>query len=191
MIKLSRSYIRSVHGQLTLLGGTFLGAVALAVAALCVRGAFFERYVREKYPPAEGLEGGLTAEQAEAQVRRVDEKPATLDRVYGAWIEDPGLDPEGRLARGLLAARGSEVLGRLRRTLTVGSPAQRGRALAWLALVTEEEQFPEALELGRFARQRALRRGEHDLLRQADAVLERLSPQRHGRLPIPSAGLTE
>jgi hypothetical protein len=54
MIRLPREYIRSVHGQLSLMALAFAGAVGLAVVSVCLRSAFFERYARELHPPLEG-----------------------------------------------------------------------------------------------------------------------------------------
>ena len=46
-----RLAIRSAKAQLAVLGVMYAGAVVLAVAALTVRSAFFERFVREKLEP--------------------------------------------------------------------------------------------------------------------------------------------
>ena len=47
---LNRDFVRSIRGQLTLLGLTYIGAVGLAVVALFFRSSFFEYQVRERYP---------------------------------------------------------------------------------------------------------------------------------------------
>ena len=49
----TKAFLRSVPGQLSLLGVTFLGAIALAVLTILLRDILFEPYIREKYPPAD------------------------------------------------------------------------------------------------------------------------------------------
>jgi hypothetical protein len=193
MKRLTRAYLRSVHGQLALLGATFVAAAVLAVTAILLRDWFFERYVKEKYPSV----GDLTRELAEgAAAGRLDaeddSKLATmaagsqgLDELYGLWIEEGDLDPAGRLARRLLELNGAGMLSRVRRTLAAGDPRQRARALDLLTLVSADGNRPEALELARYARRRASDRKETDLVRRADAVLEQLSPP-HERLTNPA-----
>jgi hypothetical protein len=48
-----RRFLRSVQGQLTLLGVTFVGAVGLAILTIALRPVLFESYIREKYPAAD------------------------------------------------------------------------------------------------------------------------------------------
>lgn len=176
--------MRTARGQLKLLGITFLGAIGLAILALCLRGVFFERFVREKYPPLADADRERCGELAAEHVapRRLEELVRDLrgrDAVYGAWVQEPELDPANRMARRLAEAQSDWLLDRLKRTLVAGSPAQRARATQWLSL------FPEACrdrvrELARFARARAGRRHETDLAQEADAVLAALGPPHDG-----------
>jgi hypothetical protein len=180
-----RDRVRSARGQMMLFGLTFLGAVVLAVVAVCLRDVFFERFVREKYPPlAEGdrdRAGDLAA--ANVEPGKLEELLRDLggaplrEAVYGAWIEEPDLDPQRRLARRLAVAQPDWLLERLARTLVAGNPQQRGRATQWLALLPDEQNH-RARELARFARIRAERRREDNLIAEADAALETLSPPR-------------
>jgi hypothetical protein len=174
-MRLNRLWLRSVPGQLTLLGVTYVGAVVLAVAALCLRSLLFEPYIRETYQTAERL-GPLVRAVARGdatreQLQQLDRENAGL--LYDAWLSDAELDPQGRLARRLFADHGPSIMERLRRTLVVGNAAQRARALQMLGFLAEPSLRPEALELVRYARQKAERRGETELERQAAALLAR------------------
>jgi hypothetical protein len=180
---LSRTYLRSVPGQLTLLGGVFVGAVVLAAAALVLRGRFFEPFVREKYPPLEGrpleVARSLAGKEGDPQQRtkwenELLETSRGPDAVYGGLIESQDLDREHRLARWLLGRGRQDLLGRLRRTLTVGNEEQRAGALALLEQFADEEGQQEAVDLVRRARERARRRGEAALVEKADGALARL-----------------
>ncbi len=53
-MRITPHYIRSIHGQLSLLAATYSGAIVLAIAAWSCRSLFFEPYVREKFPPLPG-----------------------------------------------------------------------------------------------------------------------------------------
>jgi hypothetical protein len=173
--------LRTVRGQLLLFAVTGVGAIALAVLAVSLRERLFERYVREKYPPLTSTDekrlrelagAGLAAERREELLREFA-GPEARERAYGGWIASPDLDPDHRLGRRFAEAQGDWLIERLKRTLVAGNRAQRGRAVAWMALLPDR---PEALALLDFARTRALRRNEHDLLQQADDVRAKLSP---------------
>jgi hypothetical protein len=195
-MKKSWQKLRTVRGQLALLGVIFAGAAALAVVILCLRGALFERYAREKYPPLEGYaeEAGRvlaapesSAEQVAEVGKRLEErmKPTAtpngprsgpgsreLDGLYGAWVADETLDPAGHLARRLTRLQPDWVFRRLRVTLVAGSPPQQSRALAWLRLVASEAEFADrAAELAAYAARKGERRGDRDIQEQAEAVI--------------------
>jgi hypothetical protein len=175
-MKLSRVYLRSIRGQLTLLGVTYLGAVALAVVALCLRNWFFESTVREKYAPVPQSLQSLARDVAEGKGGKEQLEKLSLpevDLLYGYWIDQPELDAEGRLIQCLLSSHGPLILSRVRRTLVCGNPQQRARAADILSLPPEALR-PEAIRLLQFARVRAQRRGEQTLARQASAVLDQL-----------------
>jgi hypothetical protein len=185
---LSREYLRSVPGQLVLFAGTFAGAVALAVAALCLRGRVFEHYAREKYPPPSAevqkrideLTAGAGAARRQKLLNEIVER-AALDRLYGVLIEVPEVDPQGDTVRGLVDEHGVDLLRRLRRTLVVGNLSQRRGALRCLGHLQVPGVIDEARELAEWGRARAVRRGEKELVEQADNALQRLSPAERGR----------
>jgi hypothetical protein len=211
-MKLNRTFMRSVPGQLTLLGVTFAGALALAIVTLCLRSVFFERFVYDKHPKleeplatlAQDLAAGRAGtaqiddaikEEAKRKARpsRVPGDPSeplppevarmmVLDVLYGAWLadspEEPS-DPLGKLARELMTSYSSDTLALVKRTLTVGNPEQRLRAVELLALSvgSSERTRQEAAELAEYACARATRRHEPELAQQASAVLAQLRPE--------------
>jgi hypothetical protein len=200
-LKVNRVALRSIHGQLILLGGTFLGAIVLAVAALCLRSVLFEPYIREKFPPLpESLETILDdvakgrrdsdalATAIEARVKRLSdpERPRAPDEasargqvlteVYGAWIDAPDFDPAGRLARPFFSEYGRFIIERVRQTQVVGNERQRLRALDLLRYAPFAEVRAEARQLCDYARQRAQRRNEAALGQHAQEVLHQLGP---------------
>ncbi|MBI4606381.1 MAG: hypothetical protein HY721_30820 [Planctomycetes bacterium] len=177
-MRLSRDGIRSPRGQLALLAGAYAGALVLAVVALALRSAFFESFVREKHPPLpEGLKGKverLRAGEGPGQVT-----PEEAADLYGAWIDDPALDPEGRVPRALLSGgpsgmSASALSAAVRRTLAAGSAAQRLRALGFLAGAAHPALRDEALRLARSLTEHARRRGEREIVVRGEAVLREI-----------------
>jgi hypothetical protein len=175
-MNLSRTAIRSVRGQLALLGAAYTGAVVLAVAALCLRSLVFERHIGEKHVPLsaelDALRQDLAAGDAGPERwRRLTE--SERDALYGAWIDAPERDPEKKLARLLLSREDPGTLGRIRQTLVVGKYEQRLHAVQLLALIPADDWTPEAAQLACYAQEQARRRGEPELVRQAEAARER------------------
>jgi hypothetical protein len=190
--------LRSVRGQLELLGVVFAGAVVIAVIILFLRESVFEYYAREKYPqPEENAKAAIkalvdvlvdpasTKEQIDDVGKKLEEKVPSpqnagqpqkkpdyrdLEAIYGTWMLDDALDPGGNLAKRLTRMQPDWVFRRIRVTLVAGSTAQQTRALTWLRFVASE--FPDRVdELATYARRKAERRGDVDLRQQADAVL--------------------
>jgi hypothetical protein len=170
-----RDFLRSIRGQLGLLGLAYAGAVALAVVALCLRAWFFESYARERYPEASASLRAMIERAARGAPDRGTAEPLSpqeFDAVYGAWIGDPALDPEGHAARRLLWSNREPLLRRLRITAAAGNLSQRSRALDLLR--SAEGSLPdEARALCRFLAERARRRGESVLVETAESVLSR------------------
>jgi hypothetical protein len=174
----NRDSIRSIWGQLALLGVTYAGAVALAVLALCLRGSFFEYHVRERYPEASPRIRAMIEQAARASEDAGTREPLTGEErevVYGAWISDPAVDPMGHAALRLLWTDPDEMISRLRITFVVGNLAQRMRALDLLAYGKHDSR-EKAIALCRFLAERAQRRSEWALADKANHVLGRLEP---------------
>jgi hypothetical protein len=174
-----RDFIRSIRGQLALLGLTYAGAVALAVVALFFRTGFFEYHVRESYPEPssrilETIEEAARASGVAAAPERLNELERTT--VYGAWINDPAIDPTGRAALRLLWTNPDDTIRRLRITFVTGNLAQRTRGLELLPHA-KPEVHDQAIALCRYLGERARRRGEWDLAGKAERVFNQLQVQ--------------
>lgn len=185
------AWLRTVRGQLTLLGITFLGAAVLAVIIVCLREAVFERYIRETYPPAgtwaqevardladpatppQRLEAIRAAVVERANAARESRKPAPdLEELYGLWQLNPDVDPGGLMAARLTRFVPDWAIDRLKRTLAAGNPDQRGGALRWLrAIADQEETADQVRALAAQTRRRAAARGEEAIRLQAESVL--------------------
>ncbi|MBY0231612.1 MAG: hypothetical protein K2W96_20190 [Gemmataceae bacterium] len=190
-------WLRSVPGQLSLLGFAFAGSAALALLPWLLRERVFVHYAREAYPKHEDTyaetalktltRGGATAEEIDnvlVEIRRRDdtegkERFQNLERMYGRWMLDPDVREGGRLARRLTGSGRRWLrewtIQRLRTTLAAGNVDQRSGAVAWIAAALEAEELPDREELRRLleqARDRARRRGEDTLADQAAAALK-------------------
>lgn len=195
-MKLHKTWLRSAAGQLSLLGVTYLGALALAGLSLPLRDVFFERYVREKYPPLTGqaerlthdlaagragaeevrtLADGLAARPAGGDREREAARRAALDQLiwtlYGAWISEPALDPKNILRNCLLNDFSGSTIQRVRITLAVGNAFQRRRSVEFLTAPPARADSSEVADLLRYAAQRAERRGEGEIAALANAAL--------------------
>lgn len=188
-MRLNRVWLRSIEGQLGLFAATFAGAVVLAVAAIALRGRLFEPYFHEKYPALTERQGERARELAGEKIPRgrrlelvesLTESPTAFEATYGAAIRDADIDPQGRLMAALMEELPDRVLARLRKTLLVGNADQRRRALGYLGRIVPQNRRNEAAELVRAARTRAARRGESELVEEADAALARLCPPAGG-----------
>jgi hypothetical protein len=193
-LHLDPAWARSVPAQMGLLAATFAGAIVLALVTLGLRALVFERYVRETYPPStehpralvERLESALSsAGKPAADADELADGPADpqtvalreaadWDALYALWMTRPAGGPGEQRLRTLLWSRPAATLERIRGTSVVGNLAQRSRALELLASVPASHSSSDALRLCRYVRERARRRGEHDLFTRADRVLQSL-----------------
>jgi hypothetical protein len=193
--------MRSVPGQMALLGIVFLCAVVLGIVIICLRGPVFERYSRESYLTLEGYAeeasriladpkssgeqvaevGRQLAERIQAasiDPRQTKARFNELEKIYGAWIQDDSIDASGYLVIRLTNLQTDWIFRRLRMTLAAGSPAQQARALVWLRFVAREKSNNERVEpLASYARRKAERRGDREILELADAVLASEGPR--------------
>jgi len=130
----------------------------------------------------------LATQEAERRRPRGAKKAARADieavreplwaAVYGQWIDRDDFDPSDRVARVFLSEQSRLIFERIRRTLVAGNEHQRSRALHLLSLAATEEDRAQARALCEYSRERALRRHEPDLVRQAEQVLNDLGPAR-------------
>src|SRR5580693_2982768 len=112
--------LRTVPGQIALLGLVFFSASILGIFIICLRTSVFERYSRETYLPLEGYAEEASriladSKSTDEQVAEVDKQLAQrmsavtsnpqqsnvqfkdLERIYGAWIQDDSSDSSGYL----------------------------------------------------------------------------------------------
>ena len=143
-----RSFLRTVNGQLALIGAAFLGAVVLA-AVMAFSLGFFEGYVREKYPKPEG--GDEVADH------------------YHTWMLDR--DVSEQFPSSVVGADPEYFRGRVERTLAAGSREQKLRAVLFARLSGDGECVPVL----RWGGRRARAVGDEELARRLDEAVAALS----------------
>ena len=100
---------------------------------------------------------------------------ADWDALYGLWMNPPSEVPDAERLRKLLWSRPEATLERIRTTSVVGNLAQRTKALELLSSVPASPVRDDAVELSRFVRERARRRGERSLFTRADQIYQSLT----------------
>ncbi|RCS46270.1 hypothetical protein DTL42_14950 [Bremerella cremea] len=181
-MKINKAALRSAPIQVSLLGSVIVGAIGLAVVSLLFREIFFEKYVRETFAPtppnlsqrAEALLLSPLPETTEPL------NAAEIDELYAVWIQNEKFDPQGQIAAQLFSVDSEHTFERSCRTLVVGNRGQRMRALQLLSFANFIEHPTEVRRLVAYARQKAERRREDDLVTKANELLARL-PQ--GKTP--------
>ena len=169
---MNRQEIRTLKGQLLLLGAMFAGSVVLAVVMATQR-PFFEKFIAEKYGtiPANiktladevALSGKI---EAEAFSKLTDEERLLL---YDDWMTRPD-PPPPRTPAALVAADPKLYLARAERSLVGGSDSQKTRVLKFFELAGSKDAIP----LLQKARQWSIKRRTLDLTAKITDVLERL-----------------
>lgn len=162
-------FMRTLRGQFCLIGALYLGALVLAVVAICLRTVFFEGFVREKYAEATERSTDLLKEVADrGRCQELSKKE--LENLYGAILRENQPDERRPIVRTLFDTQGEFLLERIRRTLAAGNPEQRRTALTLL------EECPldlrdKARTLCDYAQIRARHRGEPEQAAHAAIVL--------------------
>lgn len=173
--KLNKPYLRSAQFQMLLFAWTFVNAVVLAIAALCLRGVLFEPFCLAKFPKLEQTVFAKELAEGKAKADRLKDLPdAELHALFGTLINDPESDPDNHVAKALLSQKPSSILEKIRITLVMGNREQRQRAVDLLTRFAGSEHRSAAADLCRYAEEKARRRGENELALQARTVLERL-----------------
>ena len=152
-------FLRTPRGVLALLAASLVFSAAVA-AGLALNRDFFERHVREKYPPPSGLLAELGQSlDSPAGLRRLRGLNAAERRqLYTAWMQvGDSWPPEA--ARAMMTIDPAIYLDAAFQTLIAGSPEQRRRAVRFLALAGH----PAGRELLEEALTRARSRRETDL----------------------------
>lgn len=140
-----RAWLGTPKGQLQLIALTFLAAFAIAFGASTQR-AFFEGYVREKYPAPTAA----TVEQASAleQGGTAPTDLAAVTALYQLWLQEPGAETRWPSLPSKLASAAPALTRELtERTFVAGSEPQADRAVAF-ATATRSAALAPALRLG-------------------------------------------
>ena len=173
MGKQTPRWLSTWRGQLQLVGGTYVLALALALGAASQRG-FFEGYVREKYKEPSAVSAHLAGRLAQGAVD--DAELAALSApewaaLYYWWMQQPA--PGAPAIPLSMFRHAPEVcVDRLERTFVAGTLAQRQRALAFAA-GAQSPGLRSSLELGRRA---AARSPTPSLAQEFQIVLDSLPP---------------
>lgn len=127
-------FLRTPRGVLALLAAALAFSAAVAVA-LALNRDFFERYVRERYPPASGLlaEIGRSLDSPPGIQRLRGLNAAERRQLYSTWMQVGDSWPRAA-AQAMVAVDPSTYLDAAFQTLIAGSPEQRRRAVRFLTL---------------------------------------------------------
>lgn len=171
-----RQRMRTMRGQLIMIGGAIVGGLFLAIVALAVRPWLFEPYIRQRFPE-------LTAAQ-KATIERIESgemQPSDFEslsvtaatRIYGSLINGELEDLQKTASRGLIEFHSEVVISNLKITVASGSHEQIGNALE---IVSElEGRQPEELRTTlEFIQRRSARTGAQKILAQASNLISQL-----------------
>lgn len=173
--------LRTPRGLAWLFVALYGGALAAAVAMAAAR-PFFARHVRERYPDPPAAVRALAAEVEagragrEEVARLLPSERAALYHLFVGARPGPALSPAA-LARTLAEADPDLARRLVERTLVAGDAAQRARAIEF-ALAAGR---PEPLEGLRWARERAARLRDAELVAALDQGLGSIAKPGGGR----------
>jgi hypothetical protein len=168
---MNKQELRTLRGQLLLLGAMLAGSVVLAVSIATQRG-FFEKFIEEKYA---ALPAALKPFADAAAVGRLDReafnKLSQAERLilYDDWMARP-FEPPARTPSELVATDAPLYLARAERTLISGRDDQKVRALKFLELAGAKDAVP----ILRKARQWSIKRRTLELTAKIMETLQRL-----------------
>lgn len=170
-------FLRTTRGQLTVLGVAYGSAALLAAVAVVFFTDWFDSGVYEKFKTAPSerlrkLAADVAAGRNEATAVK-DLSETELLQIYAVCVDEPDVDPQQQLAAALWRFHGDRLLERIRRTLVVGNPKQRLKALEILGTMPAHRDRMPARQLCEFALRRSRRCGETDIADRASALLRR------------------
>ncbi|MDT4895628.1 MAG: hypothetical protein QOH25_705 [Acidobacteriota bacterium] len=168
---MNKQELRTLKGQLLLLGMMFAGSVVLAVFVALQRG-FFEKFIEEKYAQLPANLKPLADAAAEGKLDgEAFNKLSQAERLilYDDWMTRPSPPPVHTPS--LLVAVDSRLyLARAERTIVSGSVEQKMRALKFLELAGSRDAIP----ILRKARQWSIKRRTIEMTAKITETLERL-----------------
>lgn len=168
--RLSPDDLRSLTGQLFLIGGLFAGSVVLA-AGIATQRKFFEKYRSETYqtlpanlkPLADSAVDGDFSAPEIIQFQHLPQ-PDRL-RLYDEWMT--ATNPSHLVPRLLTRLDAPLYLMRAERTLVCGNPDQQRRAVFFL----EQSTHPEAIPILQKALSWAEQRHDRALVERIQSAL--------------------
>lgn len=172
-----RRRMRTMGGQLTMIGMSYVGAVILAVAAVVLRPWLFDPYIRQRQPDAtpQFVERLQTMADGTTPVDAIQEY--TVEQVHvalGILIDGRITDSEKIVSGKLMEYHSSTVVDRLKITAATGSANQQLRAVQLLTAVAGVNRADEALAICRYIRDQAWRRKRSKLQAAADTAVRQL-----------------
>lgn len=172
-----RRRMRTMAGQLTLIGCAYLGAVAMAIAAHFVRPMVFDPYIRQRTPEANEKFVDRLQDMADAVVSADSLKEYTAGQVhiaFGILIDGKIKDHEKIVTRRLAEYQSRDVIVKLRITAATGSESQQQQAIGMLRAASDFLPSGEAVKICRYIREQARRRGRSKLHEAADQAVQQL-----------------
>jgi hypothetical protein len=168
---MNKRELRTLKGQLLLLGAMFAGSIVLAIFIATQRG-FFEKFIEEKYGVLPASMKTLADAATEGKIdEEAFKKLSQAERLllYDDWMARPNPPPE-RTPSALVAADAALYLARAERSLIGGREDQKMRALKFLELAESKMAVP----LLQKARQWSIKRRTFELTAKITETLERL-----------------
>lgn len=168
---MNKQELRTLKGQLLLLGAMLAASILLAIFIAMQRG-FFEKFVEEKYAALPANMKPLADAAAEGKIdREAFDKLSQAERLllYDDWMTRPE-QSSSRTPSALVAADSALYLSRAERTIVGGREDQKLRALKFIELAGSKMALP----LLQKARQWSINRRTTQLTTKITETLERL-----------------
>jgi hypothetical protein len=168
---MNKQELRTLKGQLLLLGAMLAASVVLAIFIAMQRG-FFEKFIEEKYGVLPASMKSLADAAAEGKIdKEAFDKLSQAERLllYDDWMARPDSPPE-RTPEVLVASDAALYLARAERTIVGGSEHQKLRALKFIELAGARQAIP----LLQKARQWSIKRATTQLTAKITETLRSL-----------------
>jgi hypothetical protein len=168
---MNKQELRTLKGQLLLLGAMFAGSLVLAVFIATQR-EFFEKFIEEKYGVLPASMKPLADAAAEGKIdQEAFNKLSQQERLllYDDWMARPD-PPPARTPEVLVASDSALYLARAERTIVGGREDQKLRALKFIELAGARQAVP----LLQKARRWSIKRGTTQLTAKITEMIQSL-----------------
>lgn len=172
-----RRRMRTMGGQLTMIGLSYLGALVMAVAAHFVRPLIFDPYIRQRMPEVNEKFIARLQEMADGKISpdTIQEyTPGQVHMAFAILIDGHIEDRKKIVSRQLAEYQSQTVIVRLQITAATGSEPQQQNAVFMLEAGAEHLPPNEAVKICRYIREQARRRGRSSLYEAADRAVNQL-----------------